>query len=402
MALVTYSPYADGLAPQTAENTGLLPEDKGDASVQPASMSQPEIILIADDLTGACDSSSPFIGTGRSVRVWLRPWTGEPAAAEVWAFSTETRNVPHEEAACSVAALVAQLFPHAGQSIFFKKTDSAGRGNPGVEILQALESLACDIAVFAPAFPSAGRTVQSGELRVQDRCGQVTHLPLASLFAEHSVSLRPFSGAGDDLVIAVALSGKVRVWICDAASQQDLQQLVRAVQRRRLRVLWAGAAGLAQALADALPVMRKKEALDVDRVPDDTRGTVLVMAGTTHPATQLQLARLEGRWPAQRCTLFRVQYGSTSAEDICAVWTTGQSVYGCSALVLTGGDTAALVLQALGAECLDLHGEVAPGIPWGRVHGGLADGLRVVTKSGGFGGEMTLVEIVEFLQGGGA
>jgi uncharacterized protein YgbK (DUF1537 family) len=35
-----------------------------------------------------------------------------------------------------------------------------------------------------------------------------------------------------------------------------------------------------------------------------------------------------------------------------------------------------------------------PGIPWGRIGGGVADNLAVVTKSGGFGNDDLLIRIL--------
>jgi uncharacterized protein YgbK (DUF1537 family) len=66
-------------------------------------------------------------------------------------------------------------------------------------------------------------------------------------------------------------------------------------------------------------------------------------------------------------------------------------------LLLTGGDTGALVFRALGVTAISLGGEVAPGIPWGRPLDGTISGLPVVTKSGGFGEENALGKVAEFL-----
>ena len=53
-------------------------------------------------------------------------------------------------------------------------------------------------------------------------------------------------------------------------------------------------------------------------------------------------------------------------------------------------------LKALGATEIVLGGEVEAGIPWGTVQDGAARGCLTVTKSGGFGTELTLKHIVEF------
>ena len=67
------------------------------------------------------------------------------------------------------------------------------------------------------------------------------------------------------------------------------------------------------------------------------------------------------------------------------------------ALVLSGGDTAALVCDAAGVGSVDVIAEVAPGIPWGYLRGGTADATTVVTKGGGFGDAGALVQIADCL-----
>jgi len=69
-------------------------------------------------------------------------------------------------------------------------------------------------------------------------------------------------------------------------------------------------------------------------------------------------------------------------------------------LVLTGGDAAIAVSRAVGAEALWLGGEVQSGVPWGRLAGGLAPGLPVVTKAGGFGDDGALLAAMRFLERG--
>jgi uncharacterized protein YgbK (DUF1537 family) len=68
------------------------------------------------------------------------------------------------------------------------------------------------------------------------------------------------------------------------------------------------------------------------------------------------------------------------------------------ALVLVGGDGAAAVLDRLHAERVLLGSAIVPGAPEGWIVGGRADGLHLVTKSGGFGGPDTLVTLVRRLR----
>jgi uncharacterized protein YgbK (DUF1537 family) len=68
------------------------------------------------------------------------------------------------------------------------------------------------------------------------------------------------------------------------------------------------------------------------------------------------------------------------------------------AVVLVGGDGAAAALDRVGATAISVHAALAPGVPIGTTSGGAAHGLHVVTKSGGFGGADSLIQIVDLLQ----
>jgi uncharacterized protein YgbK (DUF1537 family) len=67
-------------------------------------------------------------------------------------------------------------------------------------------------------------------------------------------------------------------------------------------------------------------------------------------------------------------------------------------VVMVGGDGAAAALHRVGAHAIRVHGALAPGVPVGTILGGAANGMRVVTKSGGFGRSDFLLEIVDRLQ----
>ena len=114
------------------------------------------VYILADDLTGACDSAAAFLRTGHPVRVWLDSQNLSPAPG-VQAFTTASRNLPPSEAAVAVysAAFALSEIPH---SLIFKKIDSALRGQIAAELLAANQALHTRAILLAPAFPATGRT----------------------------------------------------------------------------------------------------------------------------------------------------------------------------------------------------------------------------------------------------
>jgi uncharacterized protein YgbK (DUF1537 family) len=341
------------------------------------------IVLLADDLTGACDAAAAFLRAGRTVRVWFGTSVEFSTPETVQAFSTNSRALSPRRAAREVSAACAAL---AGDpnSLFFKKVDSAGRGPIAAELLAAHRVLGTRAVLLAPAFPAAGRVVRDGTLEIEDAAGQHTQIRLERLFpflvrsgifhVAHARELVPAFDAGKTLLI------------CDSATQSDLDALARAASGLS-GLLYAGSAGLAQALAGLIPA-RPMAAL----LPPAAR--TLLIAGTSHPVTKLQLEKLDEAKPGGVQTLnLRVQFGA--AGRIRSAFRS----YVPQALILTGGETALLAVRALGAHSFILQGEFAPGIPWGTIQGGDAHGLTVVTKSGGFGSPSLFNEILAALRG---
>jgi uncharacterized protein YgbK (DUF1537 family) len=70
---------------------------------------------------------------------------------------------------------------------------------------------------------------------------------------------------------------------------------------------------------------------------------------------------------------------------------------GDAAILLTGGDTAMAVLEALGVDGVEIGSEPIEGIMAGRARGGLCSGAQVITKAGAFGGDDALLRVARML-----
>lgn len=393
--------------------------------------------IVADDLTGALDTAAQFAHRGLQTMCTLRECELRDVA--VVAFSTDTRNLTDPGAYQRVRAAVQPLRSRT----VYKKIDSTLRGPIGAELDGLLDELALSRALVAPSFPTMGRVLVDGVLYVggvpfaahglgRDSGCRVRQSHVPSILAGQTrrtvghLSLAVVEqGAA---AIAKALMGiEAEVVVADAAAPQHLLALGQALTYIPEHWLPCGSAGLAQGWLDALGLIRTPKSC----LWPPHAGAVLVVAGSRHPATLSQLRRAH-----QESALLLVSLSPNAGEqsellslvvdmlgeehsvglttalasycpgaELDAAEALGQAAaWVCrhaplAGLLLTGGDTANAVCTALEAHAISVVGEVQPGIPAGTLVGGQGDGLRLVTKAGGFGDELAIMRGMDFILG---
>jgi D-threonate/D-erythronate kinase len=334
------------------------------------------LLILADDLTGACDAACAF-GGARVVFDAPGCWPG----VDVLAVDLDVRERSNEDARQAAAAAVRQL---PAQRLYMK-IDSTLRG-PIAGLLDG--ALGSGVAVIAPAFPEQGRLFQDGRLN-----GSGPSV-VEALGFEHTALLSAVAArSSDDVADAVEharMRGARRV-VVDTDGPDCLASIAEAWQRHADWVL-VGSAGLARAVAGAAPV----PAMDAE-----SAGPVLVVAASPAAATHEQLRRMNAVGASEVIVLQSEQsherdQGEVAARIANQACETARALRP-RALVLTGGATARAVCLGLGVSGLALDGELQPGVAVGRLVGGELDGTRVVTKAGGFGGPSTLVDVVTAL-----
>ncbi|MEZ5403641.1 MAG: four-carbon acid sugar kinase family protein [Bryobacteraceae bacterium] len=303
-------------------------------------------MVIADDLTGACDAGVAFAPNTAVVLKEPHP------ATETIVYTTDSRADSPEAAAGKIAALVRRLPDH---TLLFKKVDSVLRGNIRAE-LDALAAAGLRTAIACTAFPDQQRYVRRGVAFPPGR-------PLADV-------VPPW------------------VEIADAGTDADLDRIATTVLDRSPTPVAIGSAGLARAVARRLGI--------APVLPEPPPGGVAVIViGSTHQATRAQVNHLQVH-PDTRFLLHEIAMPNPSPSQIERI-RRDLVAQRNGGLIVSGGDTARLLLDILDAGCLRLLGEFAPGIPVGRIEGGPAAGLTVITKSGGFGSEDALSCAADFL-----
>ncbi len=378
---------------------------------------KPQIAIIADDLTGAADAGAYFAQLGLVTLVALAPLDGRAAApaplpCNVLVVSTESRHLARDEAMGQARRAARRIAAEGRPSWVYKKIDSTLRGHPGPELAAIMDAMDLEQALVAPAFPAQGRTTRAGRQWADgDTCGD----DLLALFRD-SAGSRPVWGLELDVVrrgptaTGAALRASAgAISVADAETDADLAALAGAAVACGLRLL-CGSAGLARALADALPSL---PVAPWPRLPGPrgvagagvpgTGGAALVVAGSRHPRTARQVefairrgvevvrpspAFLNGDDQAVTAAVQAATGRLAQGHDV--ILTTagmaeaarGEKVVAAQlgrvvralaiggpvrGLVLTGGDIAAAVCSALAATTLWLRGEVQPGIAWGML-----------------------------------
>jgi uncharacterized protein YgbK (DUF1537 family) len=358
----------------------------------------------ADDLTGACDTGAVFAARGLPTVVLLPGAPLPTPAPDILVLDTESRGRPAPEAGARARSAAARL-AGARPARLYKKVDSTLRGALAAETAGALAGAGLRSTVLAPALPAQRRTVVDGLLRVDGQPAAATAvardpgfpptgdsvLALPGQVGPHPVTLVPLATVRRGPAAVAARLVRVEASaVCDAETDADLAVVAAATEG--LPTLLAGSAGLATALAARL----SGGALPPFRHP---RPPLLIVAGSAHPLTRLQVARLRARGgraltppgpdlrpDGERAALVRELAEAARREVERATPGT---------LLLTGGETAYSVGRVLAADGVALDGEVEPGLAIGRLLGGPFAGLLVITKAGGFGDPETLVRVYE-------
>ncbi|TWD82041.1 uncharacterized protein YgbK (DUF1537 family) [Kribbella amoyensis] len=372
----------------------------------------------ADDLSGAAEVAALLGATA------LRLSGPGPRGDGLTVLDLDTRVLP--EAAAEARAREALT---VDGEVFLTKIDSLLRGNVAAHV-RALDPARHPV-VFAPALPAAGRTVADGVALVNGR--PLSALPAwasgpAPASIADALGNLPVRLAGPTTVTRdVVEPGAVTVY--DTATDEDLDHLIEATWDIP-GIRYVGAGGLAAALArhrtttqpeSTRPggASRSAGAEPAHQSADEAPRPVLFVVGTTEPTALDQLDQLASSVDtthvtiptddlaptpyvdavaaslrARRGTTLRVTGSGVAGDTVAATLAAVTAEVVASGieqpdLVLTGGHTARVVLDALGISRLTVLGEVHHG----AVLLAAPDGRRIVTRPGSFGDRTSFAAI---------
>ena len=271
--------------------------------------------IIADDLTGANDTSLQFFLCGCKTQVAFGEDISidENLKTEVLAMSTETRNAQPQTAIERVKNAAENILKKYGFEYIYKKIDSVLRGNIAVEVLTLLEVLNLDAAIICPAFPNEGRTTIGGYHLVKGiplQRTEVTRDPACPVTESNILNLlrnqitkdnagivdlisldTVMKGAGPILTKLNDLISKgKKLIVADAVSTTDLEQIALAVTKSNYNILPCGSAGAAQALSKIWHPDCGDKKIEEPKLPNLPK---LIVSGSATDLTASQIKRLK-------------------------------------------------------------------------------------------------------------
>jgi uncharacterized protein YgbK (DUF1537 family) len=342
--------------------------------------------LLADDLTGALDTSAELVGLLGPLSVI---WSADAISATQNGFAIDsgTRECGDDEAFARVRARAPLL---DGATIAYKKIDSLLRGPWVAEIDACLRTGLWDACIVVPAFAYQGRCTRAGQhyarasdgswTPVGDILGQLHARGLDASLADPAVALRP------------------GISVFDAETDEDMDRIVQIGRHYPGKILWCGSGGLAGALARGTDAGLSAE----------LKRPVLGVFGSDHFSTAAQLAQCEDvvirtadisanidqigqRLDDEGVVLVKLEAQSGASRWDAArhfadgIMRLSQSITPPGTLLVAGGETLRAQCVAVGASALKVFGRLEPGVPKSAIQGGSWTGVDVVSKSGAFG-----------------
>lgn len=269
-----------------------------------------KLLILADDFTGALDTGVQFSGKGIRTQVVVSSrWVEPDSDCDVMVIDVETRHVPKEKA-YEIVYDVCQQAVKYGIRCFYKKTDSALRGNVGSELQAAADAVLEKNIVFVPAFPAMRRITVDGVHYIdgipvkESVFGQDPFEPVMYDRVDELLRATGYRGgvigvskterklqtveewktqASEERRQKAAEAAKQQLFLYDAETDADLDEIAEAVSKKSDIPILAGCAGFAAKLPELLKLPVKKSG-DVK-----LKENLVFLCGSVNPITKSQI-----------------------------------------------------------------------------------------------------------------
>lgn len=417
--------------------------------------------IIADDFTGANDTGIQFMDNGVDPVVLVRPQKkvdNRFISSSVLIIDTESRHLDAQEAYNAIVETV-QLFTGVREGSILKKIDSTLRGNIGAEIDALMDYVNYQYSFVISAAPENGRVVRDGVCYIHDvelsesEFGKDPFAPvdisfIPEIIARQSrrkvglVTYKDIKQSENHLrnTIKEQQSEGKQIIVFDTLQQSDIEKIVKTAYELKEKILFVGSSGLGRIVngnktqkvdtffnislkplfiigsltklssAQADHLIRTDNSFEIIEIE-----TERILHNNT-PELSMKKQKMETAYKSEKCIVLKTRQENNYKESFSVLNNTGKTVakklgeiarwavidLGVRTLFVTGGETAFNIVNSLNIDSLRLKTEILPGIPLCEACiDGRKEPLHIITKAGGFGDELTLVKIMDFIKNNG-
>ena len=404
-----------------------------------------QLLVIADDFTGALDTGVQFSNQGAKTLVTTNKELDIHQLdddVEVLVIDSESRYLAPQDAFQGMEKIL-EAAKQAAIPFIYKKVDSALRGNISSEIGALVAAFPGQSLPFVPAFPTIHRIVKNGHLYIdgvlvsESAFAKDPYEPV--LESDIAKRLKEEAGLESQLLSpGQSIETKKNVLLFDSQTHENLIQIAQDLEGADLLSVSIGCAGFAKVLAQRL--FSKREAREQKLI-----APLLVICGSVNEVTQKQVAFIEKNggcrvslsaeqlmeqdyWQSGSGQTFleeqlskgknkvmvfetmnpytfagferlkedqkfssseiRFQIGRSLGQLAQAILATEKNF----TVLFTGGDTLYQSMQVLGVTDIRPVAELESGVVLAELSLG-GEVIQVITKSGGFGQESLFADL---------
>lgn len=412
-----------------------------------------KMLVIADDFTGALDTGVQFTRQGLYTKISTNinfDYDSINDDLDILVIDAQTRHLTYKEAYSAVKIISEKAIAN-GVEYIYKKTDSALRGNIGAELHGLVDSSNEDSVYFIPALPKYNRVTKNGihyidEVPVAESVfGNDPFEPVKYSQVAKIISLQTDINISEVYDINKLKDFEEGIVVFDATNDDDLNDIAKRLYKDSTAKLFAGCAGFASVLPIFLGIDKKERA----KVVFDNG--LLIACGSVNPITTKQIIngvknnfkyismnesqKLESNWflknqseyvelldkfvddefiiidannvnESQDVTpnIF-AQENNVKLDDIRRniSKSIGQMVKDFIEIgthrniMIIGGDTLFAFIENIGIELLEPVEEIYDGVVL-SVFQYKNNKYNIITKSGGFGNENIISDLVKFIE----
>ena len=413
-----------------------------------------ELLIIADDLTGAVETGVQLTKQGISSKVVLNLNVDfqnvfAEAGCSVLIYNTESRHIPPKEAADRVTNVLHKA-QSAGINKLYKKTDSTMRGNIGAELEAFLHGINQQALAFIPAHPMLKRFTRKGFHYIDEQLLHETEFakdPLEPINeSEISEILHLQTVLNVNSIDAADKNSRIPengILVFDCRSVEDLSTIGENLSNKGLHRAIAGSAAMVELLPQLLQLEKRNE-----KIPK-LQGPTLVVNGSLNRISLEQVKYAAGHGvktisiPQELLTdtnfYINPNFIALRSEIKTAI-IAGHDVIlnsignndpvelnfsieehlklsrhefipqqiglivaavleevDLSILAVIGGDTMSGIMEAMSCEYIEPKIEIKPGVAV-SLAAIMNKNLRLVSKPGGYGSKETIMQILDYIK----